>query len=87
MESSVKKSHHTHHVLLLGNHNPHLLNTVAQTMERNGFQVTKAPSGRNASEELKKKDFDLVITDLNWLLIGGKVPFEKPGVPGRKGPA
>jgi len=80
MEVSMKEPHQ---ILLLGNHNPHLLNTVAQTMEKNGFEVTKAASGRSAADELQKKDFDLVITDLNWLLIGGKVAFEKPHVSGR----
>jgi len=83
MESSVKKPHQ---ILLLGNHNPQLLNTVAQSMEKNGFQVTKAPSGKSATEELHKKDFDLVITDLNWLLIGGKVSFDKMPVRKRKVP-
>jgi DNA-binding response OmpR family regulator len=83
MERSTEKPNQ---ILLLGNHNPDLLNTVAQTMERSGFRVTKAPSGKSATEELQKKDFDLVITDLNWLLIGGKVPFENPRVPGRKVP-
>ena len=83
MERSINK---THQILLLGNHNPHLLNTVAQTMEKKGFQVTKALSAKSATEELQKNDFDLVITDLNWLLIGGKVPFEHLPARGRKVP-
>ena len=65
MESSVKKPHH---ILLLGNHNPHLLNIVAQTMEKDGFQVTKAVSGKSAAEELQKigiiyEDY----TKITWL--------------------
>jgi DNA-binding response OmpR family regulator len=46
-------------------------------IERNGYHITLVSSGKAAEEELNRKDFDLVITDLNWLLIGGKVPLKK----------
>jgi len=64
-------------ILLIGNNNQDLSKTIAQMIQGNGYRVTLVSSGKAAEEELNRRDFDLVITDLNWLLIGGKVRLKK----------
>lgn len=67
----------SYEILLIGNTNNNLSETIAHIIARNGYHVTTVWSAKAAKEELDKRDFDLVITDLNWLLIGGKVPPRK----------
>ena len=67
----------SYEILLIGNTNNNLSETVAHMIARNGYHVTTVWSAKAAKEELDKRDFDLVITYLNWLLIGGKVPSKK----------
>ena len=61
----------SYEILLIGNTNNNLSETVAHMIARNGYHVTTVWSAKAAKEELDKRDFDLVITYLNWLLIGG----------------
>ena len=48
-----------------------LLEVVCQILQEQNYKVTRAESGETAIEELKIKDFDLVITDLNMGEVNG----------------
>ena len=48
-----------------------LLEVVCQILQEQNYKVTGVESGETAIEELKIKDFDLVITDLNMGEING----------------
>ncbi len=44
---------------------------LERALKKNGHDVIVSPNGKNAMEALKKKDFDLVITDLRMPEIDG----------------
>ena len=48
-----------------------LLEVVCQILQEQNYKVTGVESGETAIEELKIKDFDLVITDLNMGEVNG----------------
>jgi YesN/AraC family two-component response regulator len=50
--------------LLLVDDDPFILEGIGESLEGNGYQVTKASSGEMAVGLIESMDFDLVITDL-----------------------
>ena len=57
--------------ILVVEDNYSLLELVCQILVEQNYRVTRAKSGETAIEELKKQDFDLVITDLNMGEVNG----------------
>jgi two-component system response regulator HydG len=57
-------------VLIIDNDEPHAL-TIADGLERVGFQCTTATSGSEGVRRLEKEEFDVVITDLVMNDVGG----------------
>jgi DNA-binding NtrC family response regulator len=53
------------HQILLVDDDPNILMFVALTLEDQGYHVAKASSAESAIQTLSKRDFDLVITDLD----------------------
>ena len=51
--------------ILLVDDDPNILRVIAFALEDRGYQVTTASGGEAAIDALRKKGFDLVITDLN----------------------
>ncbi len=57
--------------ILLVDDDPLILRSLAVVLEREGYEVTRAPGGVAAVEELKHSSFDAVITDFNMPEIDG----------------
>ena len=53
------------HNILLVDDDPGILGVIAFALEDRGYQVTTASGGEAAIDALRRKGFDLVITDLN----------------------
>jgi len=48
-----------------------LLKTMAFFLQKKGYHVTIVENGLAADEQIRKSNFDLIITDLNMPYIGG----------------
>ena len=66
-----QKTNKSVYSILLVDDGPSLLEVIYEILTDQNYQVTKARSGEEAIEALFKKDFDLVITDLNMGEVNG----------------
>lgn len=69
--TEFQKTNKSIYSILLVDDGPSLLEVIYEILTDHGYQVTTARSGEEAIEALFKKDFDLVITDLNMGKVSG----------------
>ena len=69
--TEFQKTNKSIYSILLVDDAPSLLEVIYEILADNDYQVTTARSGEEAIEALFKKDFDLVITDLNMGKVSG----------------
>jgi two-component system response regulator HydG len=50
--------------VLIVDDDPSDLEVIAESLEREGYEIVKASSGRSALEIIRSEDFDLIVTDL-----------------------
>ena len=62
--------------ILIIDDEPSILRTLKMQLQRLGFLAETADSGKDAIEKLKRKGFDLIITDLKMPGISGEQVLE-----------
>lgn len=67
----VKVTSNNQYSILLVDDDPHILELNREVLSGEGYELTRATSGKSAIEALGKQHFDMVITDINMGDVNG----------------
>ena len=81
----ANKQNHSYRILVVED-DPEMLSLLTDELSDEGYAVTQAPDGADASLKIAHETFDLVVTDMKMPNMGGldllsAVQESRPGIP------